>query len=82
MLSSFFIHALMQEDLFLITDVSEEFPDPEDIQKENDETKKILKSFRKKEIYLAPDISLQEVANQLKISKNKLTKLIKESRVR
>ncbi len=74
----FFVHALLQEDISIIFS-HENMADrnaPVTIQKK--ESKKIIKLFMEKELYLNPDVSLQELAVELGVAKYKLTKIIKD----
>ena len=80
----FFIHALQQRDISSIfSDVnshSEYDSDVEsnDITEQNQKFEKEIGKFRKDELYLNPDISLQELAEELTVPKHKLSKMIKE----
>jgi len=81
----FFIHALLQSDLSFIAEnklIDEEAQTAEtkDLPEiENDEVVHFLKQFSEKELYLQPDLTLQKLADELRIPTYKLTQLIKKA---
>ena len=72
----FMIHAIIQKDLSTFFDIDER---EKDFVLHNSETQKIIQQFHQKELFLKPDISLNETAQQLSISKYKFTQIIKEA---
>lgn len=71
----FIIHATTQKDLAPI--FHNTYDTPAVLQDE--ERKQIIDRFKSEKIFLKPDISLDEMARKLGISKNKLTQMIKEA---
>ncbi len=69
----FIIHATIQKDLSPIFNTIIETPPALHDQ----ETKQIFDRFKSEKIFLKPDISLDEMARKLGISRNKLTQMIK-----
>jgi AraC-like DNA-binding protein len=77
----FFIHAMQQKDLAGIMPHEPVINNTSVVNNSsiNIENQSILDRFKKDKLYLIPDISLQEAANKLKISKTKLTQYIKDA---
>ncbi|MCF8230328.1 MAG: helix-turn-helix transcriptional regulator [Bacteroidales bacterium] len=72
----FVIHATTQKDLApLFKKESESNPD----NTYNKKVKSIIESFKDKELYLNPEISLEETARQLYLTKTRLTQIIKDA---
>lgn len=71
----FIIHATIQKDLAPIFHNTNETPPA----LQDEETKQIIERFQSEKIFLKPDISLDEMARKLGVSKNKLTQMIKEA---
>ena len=80
----FFIHALQQKDISTIvsqdntTYEGKADVDKTGIAEQKQESEKIIDKFIKKELYLNPEISLQELAMELEVAKYKLSKIIKD----
>ena len=79
----FLIHAIQQRDLSNLvingTNIGGSYPGsshPENKVRDG-ESVEIMKKFRENELFLIPDLSLQELAKRLEISRNKLTQTIR-----
>ncbi|MBU2555644.1 MAG: helix-turn-helix transcriptional regulator [Bacteroidetes bacterium] len=73
----FIIHALMQKDLAPLFERQRENHHLVDLQKS--ENSRVLLQFAEKELFLIPDISLDEAARALNIQGSQLSQLIKEN---
>jgi AraC-like DNA-binding protein len=72
----FVIHALSQKDLAALFEHSQK---EDDFTMDSHESKDVIDNFKTQEIYLIPDVTLEDAARQLAIPKHKLTQIIKEA---
>ncbi len=75
----FFIHSITQPDISFIEELEEMVET--DIEEENNSDKEInlLEVFIEKELYLNPNLTLEETATELNVAKYKLSQLIKNA---
>lgn len=71
----FMIHSILQKDL---SPNFENYASEPATVVQRDEKSRHLQQFRTRELFLIPDISLEETSRHLSISKNKLTQMIKD----
>ncbi|MGD8781285.1 MAG: hypothetical protein PVH88_20260 [Ignavibacteria bacterium] len=74
----FLFHSIMQEDISFIETPSQKH-DEESTTGDNTNTSGIIELFNETELYLNPQITIQDAANQLNIAKYKLSQIIKEN---
>jgi AraC-like DNA-binding protein len=76
-----FFHSIIQPDISIIGTTIQEMADIEENEplKESKFDLNVLKMFKMKELFLKPDLTLQEAADELSIPKYRLTQLIKDA---
>lgn len=75
----FFNHAMIQPDISFIGEANLNEVKKTDLEEyiEHEIDLQILELFKEKKLYLKPDLTLQEVSDELAVAKYKLTKIIK-----